>query len=121
MGIMKCCSKSIKSSPYSSNNKANVKVSKGELRVRSYAQYTLCLSKIEDPNTAVCVEQKQALKMRVFLLHSKTASALLLPHILTLCRLTCLEKLKVVSSVNIILAVKSSSYSSFGRTSQQNL
>jgi len=121
MGIMKYCSESIKSNSYPSNNKANVKVSKGEFKVRSDAQNTLCLSKREDQNTSVCVEHKKALKVRLFLLHSDSASPLLLPHILTSCWLTCLEKLKVVSSLNIIVAVNSSSYYSFGRTSQQNL
>jgi hypothetical protein len=121
MGIIKYCRESIKSSSYPSNNKGNVKVSVGEFKVRSAAHNTLSLSKIEDLNTSVCVEHKKALNLRLFLLHSNIASALLLPHILTLCWLTCLEKLKVVSPLNIILAVKSSSYYSFGRTSQQNL
>jgi len=59
MGMMKYCSESIKSSSHPSNNKTNVKVSEGEFKVRSDAHNTLCLSKIEDPNTSVCVEHKK--------------------------------------------------------------
>lgn len=60
MGIMKYCSESIKSSSHPSNNKANVKVSVGEFKVRSGDHKTLCPSKIEDPNTSVCVEHKKS-------------------------------------------------------------
>jgi hypothetical protein len=54
---MKYCSESNRAYVHQIN-KANVKVSKGQLRVRSDDNNTLCLSKIENPNTSVCVENK---------------------------------------------------------------